>query len=305
MELYYNGVDISEQVDIAKCVHHETSGGRCDCLEIEMEDAGAWYAWEPQADDTIIAALNGYQTGKLYLNTILPMGGKFRLLATSTPGAARRKGYASYIDVSLGELMASCASECGMNSALFGLDEEIRYPFLLRKMEGAAAFVDRLMRWEGAAFKAVGGRFAGISIAAIQDRAAAQTIELGADTPGVTHIKRSDSKWAGLTVRTPYAECSAVDDGASGGVYIRTSDLPALDEAQAGRWARGLLLTHNRRAETLTIASEFNAGLSAMARVDIESATEMGGAWIVDEVEHDLVGGATTATLVRCIYGIR
>ena len=73
----------------------------------------------------------------------------------------------------------------------------------------------------------------------------------------------------------------------------------------AGRWARGLLLHHNRRAETLRLQSELNAGLTAMARIDIESATDMDGAWIVDEVEHDMVDSRTTARLLRCLTTIR
>ena len=305
MELYYNGVDIADRVDITKCVHHETSGGRCDCLEIEMEHAGAWYAWEPQTDDQIIAAMDGYHTGTLYLSTILPRDGKYRILAASIPSAARRKGYATYANISLKDLLASCASECGMGSGLFGFDDEIIYPFLMRKMEGAAAFIDRLMRWEGAAFKTVGSRFAGISISSIQTAQADQTVEISAEQSGITHMKRNDAKWAGVTIRTPYAECSAVDDAVSSGVYMTVTDLPALDDVQAGRWARGLLLTNNRRAETLTISTEFNAGISAMTRIDIESPTETGGEWLVDEVVHDFIAKATSATLARCIDTIR
>ena len=96
MELYYQGVDIAYMVDITKCIHHEASGGRCDCLEIEMDHAGAWYSWGPKTDDVIVASMNGYQTGTLYLNTIIPQNGKFRILATSVPSAARRKTCATY-----------------------------------------------------------------------------------------------------------------------------------------------------------------------------------------------------------------
>ena len=305
MELYYQGVDIADDVDIIKCVHHEASGGRCDCLEIEMENAGSWYAWGPQTDDEIIAALNGYQTGKLYLNTILPQDGRYRVLATSLPSIARRKSCATYIGMTMRDILASCAAECSMNSAVYGMDDGITYPFLMRKTEGAAAFIDRLMTWEGAAFKAVGGRFAGIDITSAQSAMADQSIELTSKQSGVTHLKRDDMKWAGLTIRTPYAECSAVDDDVQNGIYITMTDLPALDDVQAGRWARGLLLHNNRKAEKLTLSMEFNPGLSAMARIDIDSTTGTDGMWIVDEAAHDFIAGKSSATLLRCIETIR
>lgn len=57
---------------------------------------------------------------------------------------------------------------------------------------------------------------------------------------------------------------------------------------------------HNRRAETLSIESEFNAGFTAMARIDIESGTDMRGEWMVDEVEHDFINRKSRAWLYRC-----
>lgn len=305
MELYYQGVDITYMVDIAKCIHHEASGGRCDCLEIEMDHAGAWYSWGPKTDDVIVASMNGYQTGTLYLNTIIPQNGKFRILATSVPSAARRKTCATYENIRLNDLLASCAAECGMESGLYGLDGQILYPFLMRNAEGAAAFMNRIADWEGAAFKTVGGRFAGISILQMQKASATQNIEISAEQPGVTYIRRDDLKWSALTIKTPYAECIAQDNGASNGNYVTMTHLPAMNDVEAGRWARGLLLSNNRKAERLTISMEFNAGFAAMTRVDVSGSTDASGEWIIDEVEHDMIGRKSTATLFRCIDTIR
>lgn len=304
MELYYQGVNIADRVDVAECIHREASDG-CDCLEIALEHAAAWYAWQPQVDDEIEAALDGYRTGRLFLNTILPQDGKYRILATGLPRAARRRIWASYEGIRLRELIASCASECGMQGALYGISDAIRYPYMLRKNEGPAAFMNRILSWEGAAFKAVSGRFAGISIADAQGKAAVQSIELHADQPGVTHVRRDDQRLAGLTLKTPYAECTAWDDAAGGGGYLTRTDIPAIDDAQAGRWARGMLLAHNRKAESLTIGGEFRPGLTAMARIDVISQTSMAGRWIVDAAEHDFIHGKSTATLLRCLESIR
>lgn len=305
MQLYYQGVNITGMVDITKCIHHESSGGRCDCMEIEMDHAGAWYAWKPKTDDAIVASMNGYKTGKLYLNTVIPQNGKFRILATSVPSAARRKACAVYENIRLGNLFASCAAECAMESALYGMDEQILYSFLVRNTESAAAFMNRIAAWEGAAFKTVGGRFAGIGITQIQKASAAQNIEIGAEQPGVTYIRREDLKWSALTIKTPYAECIAQDDGASRGHYVTMTNLPAANDVEAGRWARGLLLSNNRKAEQLTISMEFNAGFAAMTRIDVSGPTDASGEWIIDEVEHDMINQKSTATLFRCIDTIR
>ena len=62
MELYYQGVNIADRVDVAECIHREASDG-CDCLEIALEHAAAWYAWQPQVDDEIEAALDDANIG--------------------------------------------------------------------------------------------------------------------------------------------------------------------------------------------------------------------------------------------------
>ena len=305
MELIYQGVDIAGSVDVAECVHHEVSSDRCDMLELVLEHAESWYRWNPKVDDSIIAGLRGYRTGKLYLNTILPENGRYRIFATSVPRAARRSGYRSYENIRLDALMASNAAECGMDGALYGMDSGIVYPFLLRGMESPAKFMSRICKWEGAAFKTAGGRFAGIDIAQIQDESAVQRIEIRADQAGCAHIRRDDLKWSALTIRTPYFECTAYDDGATDGNYIVRTDIPATDEIQAGRWARGILLSNNRQTEEMRIETEFNPGISALARIDLYGNDAIRGEWVVDEVKHDLIQQKSTMSMLRCITTIR
>lgn len=305
MELYYQGVDITEEVSITKAVHRDVSSGRCDALDLELDHAAAWYSWKPEIDDKIVLIHDGYSTGDLYLNTILPEEGKYRIIATSYPRAALRKRWASYEGMTLGNLFSNCAAECGMTGALYGISEGLQYTYLTRQNEGVAAFLDRLMKWEGAVLKTVQGRFAGISAAYVQEQDAAQTIEITADQPGVAYVKRENAKLDRLTVITPYGKATAEDADSSSGIDSTIATLPAMDNAQAGRWARGLLLMQNRRAEELSVGMEFNGGLSAMVRVDVDGETDASGEWIVDEVEHDFVNLRSTVKMLRCIYNVR
>lgn len=305
MELYYQGVDIAPRVEVTECVHRESSGGRSDCLELVFENAGDWYAWGPKVDDTLSVSVDGYKTGKMYLNTVFPQDGKFRVLATGIPRAGRTIGSESYSDITLENLISNCAAACGMEGKLYGMDGGIQYAYLMRSQESTAGFINRILKMEGAGFKTVNGRFAGIGIENIQDTNAAQSIYVRADQKGITHIDRPDKRLSGLTVRTPFGEASAYDDGANMGNYMVRVDLPVQNSAEAGRWARGLLLMHNRKAETVQMETELNPGLSALGRVDLVSESTMNGEWIVDEVEHDLLQGKTYATLVRCITTIR
>lgn len=305
MQLLYEGTDITHEVDVVKCVHRDVSGGRCDSVEIELENAAAWYRWQPQRDDMLEVQMDGYSTGALFLNSILPAAGKYRIIATSLPSTARRKAYASYEGMRISDIVDSCAAECGMDSALFGIEKDIVYPYLTRDKEGAPAFLSRILQREGAVLKALNRRLTAISIEYAQAMEAAQIITISADQPGTHYLRRDNVKLASITIKTPFASGNAEDTDAPYGQHEVFTDYPAVDMMQASRWARGLLLFCNRASEELSVSMEFNPGLTAMTRIDIESMTDADGQWLIDEVEHDFFQRRSKAKLLRCIETIR
>lgn len=301
MNLYYEGVDITGSVNIRRCVHRDVSHGRADSLEIEMDHAAAWYRWGAKTDDTIRILHNGYDTGDLYLNAVYPERDTFRILATSLPSAARRKAWGSFENKSLETIMRHLAAECGLEAKLYGIDAALTYPFLLRRNEGCAAFLDRLGKWEGAVIKTFNGAFRAISVEYAQGLEASRKLLITTDQKGVTYTKRENIKYSGVTVSTPYAQATVFDASASGNNHPILTHLPARNPAQAMRFARGLLLMHNREAERLNISNTFDAGMTSMIRVDVEGNTDANGQWLVDEVEHDLYNGQSTAKLLRVL----
>lgn len=199
--------------------------------------------------------------------------------------------------------MSYCAAECGMAYRLYGIDGKIRYPYLLRKDEGCAAFLSRIAKLEGAVLKTYSGRLTMIGIAAAQKIQPNETMQLTAGQIGAA-FQRKETKYKTMTIKTPYMTVSATDSSAIKGSGCAVCNLPAADQASAGRWARGLLLAHNRKAETVTLHTTFRSTWSAMARIDITGDTEATGAWIIDEVEHDFIENRSRAILLRCIESV-
>lgn len=301
MQIIYQGTDITGYVDVMEAVHRDYASGRCDCLDLMLDHAKTWHRWGPCLDDTIELRIGGYTTGTLYLDTVEPEDGKYRILATALRSDARRRAWVSHENRSVGELFDICSAEAKMGSRLYGVDEGLRYPYLIRQNESCAAFLGRLMRMEGAALKTYSGRYTAISITKAQENPAGETLRLSANQRGVNYRNRSSLKVQSLTVQTPYARASASDAAVKTGESMTVCDAPAMDEATAGRWARGLLLWHNRQAEALEMETELDIAMTAMSRIDIESASIMRGEWIVDEVKHDFIRKRSSARLLRCI----
>lgn len=283
----------------------DSSGGRCDSLKIQLENASSWYRWGPEEDDKIRIVHSGYDTGTLYLNTIFPQDGKYNILASSLPCAARRKESHSFTGRTLEQIIRFCAMRSGMNFAIYGIDGNTEIPYIHQESESAAAFLNRLLRMEGATLKCVNGRYAAIGILYAQRRTAEEAIRITPTSRSAEYLRSGVTSKA-LTIRTPYANATATDKNVPGNhSRIVRNDIPARGNLQAGRWARGLLLTMNRECETLKVESGFNSNFTAMTRIDVSGGTAADGEWVIEEVEHDFINLTSTAVMHRCVTSIQ
>ena len=305
MSLIYEGTDITDYVNVTKCVCRDVSHGRADSLELEFDHAAVWYQWGPKEDDKIIAELDGYSTGVMYLNAIVPEGDTFKMLATALPSAARRKAWDVYKDMTFDNILHRCAAEAGVNAKIYGVDDQLVYSFLMRENQGCAAFLDWLGTLEGLAIKAANGAFRAVSIEYAQSMNPVQTLYIDTKQDGVTYTRKEINKISTLTVFSPFARVSASDSAAIYGSPCTVSTLPARDAVQAGRWARGVLLMNNRQMESLTVKSAFNPSMAALVRVDVDGTTDANGGWIVDDVQHDLINLTSETKMLRVLTSIK
>ena len=304
IRMLYEGTDITQHVIITKCIHRDVSRGKCDMLEMELEHAATWYKWKPQRDDTVSVSFGGYETGKLYLNAVRPEGNHYKLLATAMPSGSKQKKYDSWENKTISTIGSACAAECGMGFSLFGISGGLDYPYLIRDNEGSAQFIARIAGMEGAVLKIVNGAYNLIGIEYAQGLNKCATLFVDTTQQNAIYTNEGNQKYGGIRIITPFAQASASDGAAQG--YIQTlTHLPAKNASQAGRWARGLLLSHNREAEALTIRdAEFNPSFTAMARVEVQGNTEAAGDWLIDEVQQDLYNKRSTLRLLKFVTSV-
>ena len=305
MQIWYEGTDITGNVIPSACTHKDVSHGKADVLEIVFRRPAAWHRWQPETDDEIRVTSGKYDTGAMYVNTLLPEGEQYRMIATSLPSKAARKAWDNYREIELAAIVHRLAVECGMGSGIYGVEGTLKYPYLQRKNEGCAAFLERLCKMEGIALKAYNGAFRGIGIEYAQELPAGRAWTLDAEQDGVRYIHQPGMKYSAVTVKSPWAEATAKDADADKGSQIVIAGLPAMDAVTAGRWARGILLSHNRQADRLRISTQFDPGATAMTKAEISGNTGANGEWIIDEVEHDLYNGTTVVNLLRVISSVR
>jgi len=300
--LFYNGQDITNEVDIIECVLRDVSGGESDCLNLRLDHADEWFRLNPQKNDTIQVKRGGYDSKTLYLNTVVPEDGAYRIYATGAKSCPMAPRSQSFEHMSFSSIMGLCAGECGMGAKAYGVSPP-NYEYLLRDNLSAPGFLERLANREGAALKAMDGKYTAIGVQYAQGLSAMHAMELESDQLDSEYIDRRDMKWASLQIKTPFGSGTARDSDISGTGRIIT-DLPVDNDAMAYRWAKGLLLWHNRKSEILNIEMDFNPGYTAMVRIDVKSRTKANGQWIIDTVEQNLLDGRTKARMYRCLNSI-
>ena len=304
LKLFYNDKDITKYVDILGCVMRDRSGRESDCLDLKVDHANKWFNWGVAKNDRLRVTRSGYDSGTLFLNTIAPEEGAFRIYATSARCAPFPARWASYEKKTLSSIMSTCAAESGMGARQSGISGGIFYEYLLRENMSSPVFLEQLVNREGAVLKCLSGNFVAIGIDYAQGLEVKHEIDLKAKVFNVRYTDRRDQSWRSVTISTPFGSGTASDTHSNGQSRVIT-DITVDNNAQARRWARGILLCHNRESEQLEVEMDFNPGYTAMVRVNVRSEkTDANGAWVVDRVDHNMLDGRTKAKLLRCVTGI-
>ena len=304
MKILYENTDISNMVQVKDCIVTDTCGNRCDSLDITFENAAGWYRWGPKEDDRIVVSLDGYDTGIMYLNTVMPEDGKYRIYATALPCKARACSCRTFIDNTIEDIMRSCARETGMGFQIFGIEGKNVIPYIQREYESCASFLARLLMFEGAALKCVNGKYTAIGIEYAQDRVAYKGFAVNYDQQNA-YYTRIGTAYKSFEIKTPYVDVTATDTAVDDDHVSKTVSLPVSNAVQAGRWARGLLLSINRECESIVLQADFEPLITAMTRIDITGNTDATGEWLVRKTEHDLINLKTTIKAHRCLRSIR
>lgn len=302
MRIIYEGVDITDNAEVASCVYTDASGGRMDCLSIAFEHPETWYSWRPVEGDRLeIKDENGFSTGEMYVHNISPEDGRFLLRAYSARCGGKDRKWLSYAGVTLKNLADACAAECGMEADIWGLTKDIEYPYIIRQNETPLAFLQRVACLEGGVMKCVKGKLAVIGIEYAQELHTGRVMRLTTANERPRYDSRAGEKLASATIVTASGTATAHDIQASGGRSVTLADTGACSVEQAKRWARGWLMNHNRAYESMELCVGLDGSLTAMTPVEVTGDAPFAGMWLVDEARHDLTGGKTQVRLLRCV----
>lgn len=296
MNLYYNGTDIYNDVSVNYCVHEMFAEKQADTLVIRFNDPkGIWSKWNPAAGDTIRFTEGASNTGKMFIHSMKPENGLFTIRAMSMPKSGATKKSKSWEGVRFLQLGNEIARNHGLTFQNYGCTDQV-YPYLRQDNETDFALFSRLCTLEGCQMLIYDGKLLAYNEQYIEGQTPAGTLEV--DENGV--FSYQDNRAA------CYGSCEVSSGSYSGkfeapnatnkSVLRPDKAIPVTSNAEAARFAKGLLRNANKYGHTGQFSKALLTGYAAasLLKLQTKKASAWDGTVFVYKVRHDFVGNKST-----------
>ncbi|MFD5019994.1 phage late control D family protein [Paenibacillus sp. NPDC058367] len=308
MQIIYNGVDITSEVQPTKVLNMDNSGGKPDRVDLVFADPeGVWSKWNPAKNDTLQIVESGFDSGLMYIDQISQSAGSFGLQALSIPQISKTARSQGWESVRFMEFATQIAARYGFGIKTYGVINHL-YDRVDQVETADFVFLAERCSLEGYALK-INNESIVIYDEAMQEK--------NAPNPELSIIRESDI--AGAYVFTNkstdiYGKCIVRSQTLKGyieGQYTAIGvngptlkrNLYASNQAEANRWAKGILRSFNKHMITATLVINLNTNYAAGTTVQVVDIGLFDGVYIIDHLTHDEINNQTKLTLRKPLEG--
>lgn len=305
MKIIYEGTDIYPEISVHRCFHDMFADKQSDELLLKLNDTRElWDRWSPKKGDTISVEDGAAKTGKMFVESVVPESGLITLRAYSAPQSTKDKRSKSWEKVKFLQLIQEIAGRHGLTVETYGITDQT-YDYVEQNNLPDFAFLQARCTLEGAAFLVYDGKLVVYDEAYMEGQQPVDTITI---TPANDFEYRDEGAYA-------YGSAEAVNGGLTGtfsapagGDKVLRKILPfrMTDQAEADRFAKGLLRDANKEATvatlwTGTLLREYAAG--SVVTLSTESVASWDGTAFVSRIRHDYVKSRSKLYLRKPLEG--
>lgn len=302
LQIFYNGVDITDSVSVSAAVGIDNSGGVADSVDVIFNDTeGLWQKWGPNKNDTIKIIKDGYSTGDMYIDELALSPGVFRLSAVSTPLGIRTIKSRVWEYARFSAIAADVASSAGLVLELYSIIDR-QYAYQISQVnESDLAFLNRLCIREGYSLKVSNGKLVIFDVVTFENKPPVEVFSRS-QMADYSFENSNDELFSAckveyLTADGLYQSWTALSQTVTTGSVYKVSE-GMLTQSEAIRFGDNILKDLNKTEVTGSVFVVFNKNIAAGSVIEI---TEVGamfdGLYFVDTVVHDFVKNKTTIEL--------
>lgn len=296
MNLYYNGTDIYNDVSVNYCVHEMYAEKQADTLVIRFNDTkGTWSKWNPADGDVIRFTEGASDTGKMFVHSMKPENGLFTIRAMSMPKSGTTKKSKSWEGVRFLQLANEIAAAHGLTFQNYGCEDQV-YPYLKQDNETDFALFSRLCTLEGCQMLIYDGKLLAYNEQYIESQTPAGALEVD-ENGNFTYEDNRAACYGSCEISSgSFSGKFEAPDATNTAVLRPDKAIPVTSNAEAARFAKGLLRNANKYRHTGQFSKALLTGYAAasLLKLSTKKASAWDGTVFVYKVRHDFVGNKST-----------
>lgn len=289
MNIYVNGKDITQSVEVAACIYDMYAANHADVIKLELNDDGNMKSWGWKRGDSLVITEESLNTGMMHIIDIKMTNTKIKVKASSViqRDVLRTKTWRKTTFLSIGKQIAD---ENGWKFMPYGIKDKM-YEYLVQR-EKDLRFYGKLCTVEGCGLLVHDNKLIAYSLDYMKDSAYRNIVKVD---ESVNFTVKQGEKANKITLKN--GESSFVYKKDGDGVEIEKSiDFYIPDKGTGLRFAKNMMADFNRdymkaTMEVNDLAFGYAAGTSAQLVFDKASA--LSGTFMFERVRMDLMKKTT------------
>ncbi len=290
LKVFYNGVNITNDISINSCIHDMFACSTADTLTLKFNDINkVWDSWKPQNEDIISIVCGVAKSGAMYIDSVVPENGLMTLRATSIPPTAKTVNNKSWENVRLLQLAKEIADRHGLGFESYGVEDRV-YSYVRQENKPDFEFLQQRCELESLAFLVYDKKLVLYSEEYLEKQKPVKTITIDTDKD-FTYTNNAQKGYGKITVK----------NGNLTGTYKSSNGLSKVKEIiiqtyvsgqeEANRFAKGILRQENKNLATGifkdAIMREFSAG--SIMGIKTVGANSWNGNAFISHIRQDYI----------------
>lgn len=306
MNIIYEGVDITNSIEVKKADIYDNAGGIADSLELIFADTkGLWSKWKPQKGHKVQMQKDGTNSGTMFIDYLEQRRGLFTIKAISIPLKAKAPNTRVWEDIRLYEFAGEIANKYGFKLETHGVEN-----WQYKRVDQI-----ELTDFEFLAYRCM---LEGYMLKLYDNKAIIYGEQYQEQQKSIKAISQLDidGDFNFKSISTGLFECCKVQHytpseiiqveykpkPAPGGAVLK-KNIYMSSKAEGERYAKGFLRAVNKYEHTGKITIESDSSLAAGCNIDITGVGIADGKYFIEQLATRLVDNKSTLRLRRPLEG--
>ncbi|TQI66729.1 phage late control D family protein [Clostridium sp. KNHs216] len=298
-QIYYEGKDITSDVEISDLVVTDSCGDQADAIDAKMANSeNQWSNWNPRKEDSINIIHQGYRSGSMWIDRVRQEIGSIDLGAVSIPPGGKTKRSRAWENTTLITIASDIAAAHGLTARFLNVPA-YTYARVDQIGRGDFGFLQERAMLEGCSIKVQDEKLFLFSDTHMEDQPAVKTIYADDFLEEPRFNNSAEDTYQSCTVAWRSVGGTFSDQEASGPA-LNIGTYPVSSSGESQRFAKNILRNHNKKEMVGEISIALDTTITAGNAVIVAGMGLSDGKYYIDTAQHSFAGDISRLTLHKC-----